>query len=172
MRWPIQLSLCIAPAPATRASGLRQRSKEATDRRNKKKAERGYLPLWKRHSFGRPAAISNTRPAEDSRLPAAAPAAFDGRTCDNSMLPLCASPAQWRHESCVITFTGIRLQRLETDRNLTQTKGDTARIRHSCDTYCRIHDPNLARIRHIPKRFRHHSTQMLDLISFYIKRLP
>jgi hypothetical protein len=51
--WPTQLSFRIAPRPASRAFGLRQRSKEATDRRNKKKAERGYLPLAKRHSFGR-----------------------------------------------------------------------------------------------------------------------
>ena len=30
--WPMQLSFRIAPGPATRASGIRQRSKEATDR--------------------------------------------------------------------------------------------------------------------------------------------
>ena len=35
----------IAPGPATRASGLRQRTTQATERRSRRKAERGYGPL-------------------------------------------------------------------------------------------------------------------------------
>jgi len=49
----MQISFRIAPGPARRASGLRQRTKEATERRNLKKAERGYGPLAKQLGSGR-----------------------------------------------------------------------------------------------------------------------
>ena len=52
MHWPMQIAFRIAPG-AARASGLRQRSQEATERRNQKKAERGYGPLAKQHATGR-----------------------------------------------------------------------------------------------------------------------
>jgi len=41
----MQLSMRIAPGPATRASGLRQRSADAALRRNLKKAKKGFGPL-------------------------------------------------------------------------------------------------------------------------------
>ena len=53
VHWPMQVSFRIALGPASRAFGLRQRSKESTDKRNKQKAERGYGPLAKWHGFGR-----------------------------------------------------------------------------------------------------------------------
>ena len=53
MRWPVQIAFRTAPGPASRASGLRQRSAEATERRNVKKAERGYGPLAKQLAHGR-----------------------------------------------------------------------------------------------------------------------
>ena len=49
----MQLAFRIALGPASRASSLRQRSKEATERRNKQKAERGFGPLAQRHGFRR-----------------------------------------------------------------------------------------------------------------------
>ena len=45
MHWPTQLSMRIAPGPATRASGFRQRSADAALRRNLKKAKKGFGPL-------------------------------------------------------------------------------------------------------------------------------
>ena len=45
MRWPMTLSLRVAPGPTTRASGLRQRSAGAALKRNLKKAKRGWGPL-------------------------------------------------------------------------------------------------------------------------------
>ena len=52
MHWPMQLAFRIAPGPMTRSSGFRQRSVAATERRNKKKAERGYGPLATGRSSG------------------------------------------------------------------------------------------------------------------------
>ena len=52
MHWPMQLAFRIAPGPMTRSSGFRQRSAAATERRNKKKAERGYGPLATGRSSG------------------------------------------------------------------------------------------------------------------------
>ena len=49
----MQIAFRIAPGPASRASGLRQRSAEATERRTVKKAERGYGPVAKQLSRGR-----------------------------------------------------------------------------------------------------------------------
>ena len=49
----MQIAFRIAPGPASRASGLRQRSAEATERRSLKKAERGYGPLAKQLGSGR-----------------------------------------------------------------------------------------------------------------------
>ena len=45
VHWPTQLSMRIAPGPATRASGFRQRSADAALRRNLKKAKKGFGPL-------------------------------------------------------------------------------------------------------------------------------
>ena len=49
----MQIAFRSAPGPASRASGLRQRSAGATARRNVKKAERGYGPLAKQLAHGR-----------------------------------------------------------------------------------------------------------------------
>ena len=49
----MQMAFRIAPGPASRASGHRQRSAEATERRSLKKAERGYGPLAKQLAHGR-----------------------------------------------------------------------------------------------------------------------
>ena len=45
VHWPTQLSTRAPPGPATRASGLRQRSADAAHRRNVKKAKTGFGPL-------------------------------------------------------------------------------------------------------------------------------
>ncbi len=45
VHWPMQLSTRIAPGPATRASGFRQRSADAALRRNLNKAKKGWGPL-------------------------------------------------------------------------------------------------------------------------------
>ena len=50
MHWPMQIAFRIAPGLATRASGLRQRTPQATQRRSRRKAERGYGPLAKQLS--------------------------------------------------------------------------------------------------------------------------
>ena len=50
MHWPMQIAFRIAPGPATRASGLRQRTPQAMERRNRRKADRGYGPLAKQLS--------------------------------------------------------------------------------------------------------------------------
>ena len=46
----MQIAFRIAPGLATRASGLRQRTAQATQRRSRRKAERGYGPLAKQLS--------------------------------------------------------------------------------------------------------------------------
>ncbi len=45
VHWPMQLSMSIAPGPANRASGFRQRSADAALRRNLEKATKGFGPL-------------------------------------------------------------------------------------------------------------------------------
>ena len=45
VHWPTQLAMRIAPGPATRASGFRQRSADAALQRNLKKAKKGFGPL-------------------------------------------------------------------------------------------------------------------------------
>ena len=45
--WPFQLAFRIAAGPATRASGMRGRTRQATQKRNEKKAARIYQPLAK-----------------------------------------------------------------------------------------------------------------------------
>ena len=46
----MQIAFRIAPGLATRASGLRPRTPQATERRSRRKAERGYGPLAKQPS--------------------------------------------------------------------------------------------------------------------------
>ena len=45
VRWPVHLSLRIAPGPTTMPSGLRQRSEDAARQRDLKKAKKGWGPL-------------------------------------------------------------------------------------------------------------------------------
>ena len=45
MHWPLMLHMKIRPGPTTRSSGTRQRSAAAQEKRNKRKAERGWGPL-------------------------------------------------------------------------------------------------------------------------------
>ena len=60
--WPAQVPFRVAPGLATRASGLRQRSKEATGRRNKKKAERGWGNRRSGKTFAAPSALNDNKP--------------------------------------------------------------------------------------------------------------
>ena len=55
----MQLAFRAAPGPATSASGLRQRAAQATERRSRRKAERGYGPLAKLGSQGGPTGRSS-----------------------------------------------------------------------------------------------------------------
>ena len=55
------LHMKIRPGPTTRSSGQRQRSAAAIERRNKRKAEKGWGPLAEEAAPGRSSGSRNTQ---------------------------------------------------------------------------------------------------------------